>query len=259
MNIVKTKSIEDLSSKNANQNLNNPNPYLRKYGSHIKSHFSQSRCEIFESSDDETNVRVKKPEQTNSINSLHMVNSSKNSSNSALKINNNSSLQHFDREKLLSKVNKSKYGEDSATNIHNSPSICLEQSPYSPQKSKERQIQENNLQIVEKESLEDDLENNDYDDDNGSQLIIMGSRKSSLGSLKSFDFDTNNLTEPGTEIINKFQNHLEKKDPKKNSLMLNLQNNNLQNNDQSKTNQSEKSTANNSICHTEDSKSIKDK
>ena len=55
-----------------NPNHDNPNPYLRRYGSHVKSHFSQSRCEFFESSDEE-----KKPESaqqnTNNVNSLDHI------------------------------------------------------------------------------------------------------------------------------------------------------------------------------------------
>lgn len=254
MNIIKTKSIEDLNTKNCSQNSDNPNPYIRKYGSYIKSHFSQSKCEIFESSDDEPIVLIKDSKQKNSINSLHMINSHENSLKCVLNTNNNSSLQHFDREKLLSKIHKSKYGDSPVANIQNSPSICLEQSPHSPQEYKERNIEENNLQIQEKDSLEDDLENNSYDDGNGSQLIIMGSRKSSLGSFRSIDFDTTNLIEPGTEINPKVDNQNEKEHVKQNYLIINREKNNLKLNNQSKTNQSENSTANNSICHTEDNK-----
>lgn len=54
-----------------NSNHDNPNPYVRRYGSHVKSHFSQSRCEFFESSDEEKPPESGAP--NNNVNSLDHI------------------------------------------------------------------------------------------------------------------------------------------------------------------------------------------
>lgn len=254
MSIVKTKSIEDLNSKNNSQNNSNPNPYIRKYGSYVKSHFSQSKCEIFGSSDEEPVVYNGSGNmmnsQNNNMNSLDAINCNGNIFNPLSKPINNSSLQHFDREKLFNPSNKSKYDNNSLVHIKNSPSICSEHSPWANKDNEGKVIQENDLQINDKDSLQDDLE---YEDDNNSQLIIMGSRKSSFESLRSVEFDTNNLNEPGTEMTPQANNQIEEEDDES-RFIGNSENNEFQSDKQFKVNQSVNTTANNSICQTDENK-----
>ena len=70
---LKTETPPTPEPVKTNPNQDNPNPYFRRYGSHVKSHFSQSRCEFFESSDDDQEANKLK-ENKNNVNSLGHIN-----------------------------------------------------------------------------------------------------------------------------------------------------------------------------------------
>ena len=212
MQKLQKKSIEELDSKNKSENSENPNPYIRRYGSYIKSHFSHSRCEIFNSSEDEDCSNVNQiPTQQNSLNSMGSM-------TLQMEFNrpgNNSSLHNLDRKIFQPNLGKSIYGGKSVNHIKNSPSIDRENSneQVSHFHNSEKIDVENTIQNKQpvRNSLEMELD--DDDQDNRSELIINRSRKSSYNSLKSLDCVSNNLAEPGTEFLFKidFQNGLNQK------------------------------------------------
>ena len=185
MEILKSKSIEDFEVQKTNDNILNPNPYFRRYGSHIKSHFSQSKCEIFGSLDEEitSNVNVIQTDKK-SLNSMGSINV-RSDFNKPSNVN-NSSLHNLDRSHKLV-INKSLYGARSVKHVKNKPSIDKTNIPVLPVVSAKKKIDPFDLE---------------FGDDAGqsSSLIIKKSRNPSLDSFKSIDFDVKNLTEPGTDF-----------------------------------------------------------
>ena len=185
MELLRTKSIESLNEKNKGENIENPNPYIRRFGSHIKSHFSQSRCEIFGSSDEEKgSLKNQAGTQMNSMNSMGSMRVEFNHPGEQ----NKSSLQNLDNLRKKEQVKHSTYRLGSSYHIKNKLSI-----DHGPSK-----------QFKEDQQFELDLESpeNEYQ----GNLIINKSRKSSKNSLNSVDFDTANLIEPGTEQIMEVKN-----------------------------------------------------
>lgn len=184
MEMLRTKSIESIGDKSGAENNGNPNPYIRRFGSHIKSHFSQSRCEIFDSSDEERgSLKNQAGTQMNSMNSMGSMRVEFNKPRDQ----NKSSLQNLDSLQQKKPAKQSKYRVGSTLHIKNNPSI-------------DRGAQQISLQ---REFFEDAP-----DKSQGGVPIEVEesgdagpSRKSSINSLHSIDFDTNNLTEPGADFI----------------------------------------------------------
>ena len=268
---MKTKSIEDLNSKNEGVNSDSPNPYIRKYGSFVKSHFSQSKCEIFNSSDEEDKVpnnvsmHFNNSQNEANLNSLDKINSQNNNFNFNSELAYKSSLQHLDNTKSPNIANKSLYCNKSEVLLKNSPSICNDKNSPELLCPNLQVLEEKNMHLEnDADSLEADLQNEE-ENLNGSQLIITGSRRSSVGSFRSVDFDTNNLNEPGTDlqIGNSNKIEVEDEDENKNNSNSNRQIeqeeetfNSSNNNPSSiiKNGKSENTTANNSFCLQNDNK-----
>jgi hypothetical protein len=196
MEILRTKSIESIGDKSSNENNGNPNPYIRRYGSHIKSHFSQSRCEIFDSSDEEKgSLKNQVGTQLNSMNSMGSMRVEFNRP----KGENQSSLQNLDCIKGRRKVQKSKYRLGSTCHVKNNPSIDRSSGYLNFQEP----VPKGNAIEVENDSEPQcmDLDIEHPGPGNLPQNDLQGSRKSSIGSLHSVEFDTNNLIEPGADFI----------------------------------------------------------
>ena len=197
MEILRTKSIESLEDKSKGENNENPNPYIRRFGSHIKSHFSQSRCEIFDSSDDEKgSLKNQVGTQMNSMNSMGSMRAGFNKPGE----NNKSSLQNLDSLKRKDKLKLSNYRLGSTSHIKNNPSIDRGNNHLD---LKNQFFKEDNEEQKNNKKFELDLEA--PENENKNNLIIEKSRKSSLESLHSMEFDTNNLNEPGAPHINNLQ------------------------------------------------------
>lgn len=226
MQLLKTKSIESLKEKNTVENKENPNPYIRRFGSHIKSHFSHSRCEIFDSSEDEKgSLRNQVGTEMSSMNSLGSMQVEFNRPG----FNNKSSLQNLDLLKRKNKVKKSNYRLGSISHIKNNPSIDRDKSNlHQTQKMFKEDIEEETEQAKTKFKLDIETSENNC----GSLLIINKSDNSSNESIKSIGSDTDNLIEPGADFVLQLQNENKNKIQEENlDLKLDEQN----------------STANNSI------------
>jgi len=201
MELLRTKSIESLNEKAKGENNENPNPYIRRFGSHIKSHFSQSRCEIFDSSDDEQgSLKNQVGTQMNSMNSMGSMRVEFNRPGEQ----NKSSLQNLDSLRRKDQIKHSSYRMGSSNHIKNSPSIDHGTSSLMPSNKFKT---ENTNQF----KLDIETPENEYQ----GQLIINKSRKSSVDSIKSEDFDTNNLIEPGTEQLLLLQQEMKNENPNK--------------------------------------------
>ena len=170
--LLRTKTIEEVEPKILVSNSESVNPYVRRYGSHVKSHFSQSRCEFFESSEDETQLKISPENNVNSLNHIENI-----------------------------EAHGSKFVNKSLNNIKNelkAEQIIKEQNPPSIDGNNSKE----NLQITpqktlkRKDSLEMELDEEDDEWDNRSELIIR-SHKSSI-SNDSFDSQLGDLGEPGT-------------------------------------------------------------
>ena len=258
---MKTKSIEDLNSKSESENSANPNPYIRKYGSFVKSHFSQSKCEIFNSDDDEDKVpnnvsmHFNNSHNESNLNSLDKINSQNNNFNFKGELPNKSSLQQLENLKSPNIANKSLYCNKSDILLKNSPSICNDKNSPEVLCPNLQVLEEKNMHLEnDADSLEAELQNEE-ENLNGSQLIITGSRRSSVGSFRSVDFDTNNLNEPGTELEANNQNKIEVENENDSSFNRQIEqeeeiSNSLNNNGSFnfKNGKSENTTANNSFC-----------
>lgn len=193
-----------------NPNYDNPNPYFRRFGSHVKSHFSQSRCEFFESSEEET------PGQepcgpANNVNSLNHINDFKPESKANQSEDNLNSAGKAPANAKLGFLTVS-------GTMGKSPSIDSEHSPRkSPKKGPGPLISQENFPALNvnggspevntfsrKDSLEMELDEMDGDSDKKSALIIK-SRRGSI-SQDSFDSGTEKI-EPEKLLVNQhFQN-----------------------------------------------------
>ena len=203
MQVLRTKSIESIKEKDNKENKTNPNPYIRRFGSHIKSHFSQSRCEIFDSSEDEKgSLRNQVGTQMNSMNSMGSMKVEFNRPG----YENKSSLQNLDNVKRKNKIKKSNYRLGSTCHVKNNPSID-KGSPFLG--LKEKVFGEDLLEEEKKNKFKLDIE--EGENDTGSLLIINKSRKSDNESLNSAGSDTNNLIEPGAELVLQLQNESKNK------------------------------------------------
>lgn len=190
MEMLRTKSIESLQDKNKSENNENPNPYIRRFGSHIKSHFSRSHCEIFDSGEENKgSLKNQAGTQMNSLNSMGSMRADFNQPGQQ----NKSSLQNLDSVRRKDRVKHSNYRLGSSTHVKNSPSIDRGSRHLRPgQLNLEEQAPEASQFKLDLESPENECEG---------RLIINKSGKSSVGSLQSLDSDTANLVEPGTELI----------------------------------------------------------
>lgn len=190
MEMLRTKSIESLQDKNKSENNENPNPYIRRFGSHIKSHFSRSRCEIFDSADeDKGSLHNQAGTQMNSLHSMGSMRADFSQPGEG----NKSSLQNLDSLRRKERVKHSSYRMGSSTHIKNSPSIDRGSEHSRPgQLDLEQEAPDASQFKLDLESPENECQG---------KLIITRSRKSSLDSVPSVDSDTANLIEPGTELI----------------------------------------------------------
>ena len=199
MNILRTKSIEDIENKTkCTTNISNKNPYIRRYGSHKKSHFSQSKCELFDSDEEQLDKDKKMPKKPiiNKFGSIDLEHGRKTSES-----NNNSSLQNLDgSHQLLAKRNL--YGGRSNSHVKNNPSIGNNnlESDWIKNDCGYKLGIENKIQL-EGDEDEDDIQNisnrkyNVMKDDIVNNVFNVSQNQ----SLKNIEFDTSNLAEPGTE------------------------------------------------------------
>ena len=115
------KSLNKIHSPRSTSNDSNPNPYLRRFGSHIKSHFSQSNCEIFDSAEED---------EVGESRALGVMGDGGSMSSMGSMVvkkefnrpGNNSSLQNLDRGHLEA-PGKSLYGGRSVSHLKNRPSL----------------------------------------------------------------------------------------------------------------------------------------
>lgn len=184
------KVLEVKEERKNKKSRESPNPYVRRWGSHIKSHFSQSQCEFFESSGDE-----KKP---------------------TLTINNNNanSLKHLEvgSEGIAADPN----APTASLDLTNTPAQAVHKSSLMVTSEIEMGLPDTDTLKIKspvttdhrrKNSLEMELEEMDEtemndDDDVRSVLMIRSHRSES--SEEEIDSDFEGLVEPGAEIIPKF-------------------------------------------------------
>lgn len=199
---------QDQPSRNPNHD--NPNPYLRRYGSHVKSHFSQSRCEFFESSEDEDNLMT----TPNNVNSLNHINDIKAESKTNQSENNlrPANQSQFDQVKQDFLTESGTLGKSPSIDSGHSP----QQSPRkaSPQESgvlgqvPTLNVNGENADLKDftrKDSLELELEGLDDGEDDRKSALIIKSRRDSV-SQDSFD-EGGNQIQPEKQFVNKhFQN-----------------------------------------------------
>jgi len=195
-----------------NPNQNNPNPYLRRYGSHVKSHFSQSRCEFFESSDEEDS-KIKSKDNRNNVNSLEHINDIKIEANNK----GNQSASHMGpaKGKDINQVKEEFFTTSTNGNMGKSPSIdsnCSNSNDKTPQENlplPEVNVPDINVNgestnemktLNRKDSLEMELDEMDDDEDRKSALIIK-SRRDSV-SQDSFD-EGGDKVKPEALFVNK--------------------------------------------------------
>lgn len=204
-------SSNDPPTQNANQN--NPNPYLRRYGSHVKSHFSQSRCEFFESSEEDNKIPQ---ENKNNVNSLDHIKDIKTDG----QINHSSNYvgpaqgKNIDQVKEEFFTNNGKMGKSPSIDSQNE---TMEDSVPLP----EMHIPNLNIngegvgskELQRKDSLEMELDDMDDEDDRKSALIIK-SRRGSV-SEDSFDEGGDNI-KPDVLFVNKHFKNGEVVENKKN-------------------------------------------
>ena len=171
------KSIDDVPRERTSSNEGNPNPYLRRFGSHVKSHFSKSNCEIFGSDEDENTSKALaiqgNPGSMSSMGSM-VVRTEFNAPG------NNSSLHNLDREHHLV-PGKSMYGGRSAYHLKNNASLGGNNDPTV------EQFENGNTC-----SGKIDIETND---------ILSPNLNDSVESLNSVDMGLETLAEPGTENV----------------------------------------------------------
>lgn len=180
------KMVEKKEEQKHKKNQESPNPYVRRWGSHIKSHFSQSQCEFFESSGDEQ-------QPTLTINN-----------------NNVNSLNHLEdkrpegRVSLDAPVASLDLTEESQRSQNKSSLMVKNQLLLSATKMQddgsEKTLQRKNSLEMELEEM--DEQEKDDDEDAKSALIIRSHR--SNDSEEEIDSDFEGLIEPGAEIIPKF-------------------------------------------------------
>jgi len=183
-----------------NPNQDNPNPYFRRYGSHVKSHFSQSRCEFFESSDDDQE-RTKPKENNNNVNSLGHINDIKQESKG------NQSTNNIGTETGKDSLEKSKKKFLTVQGtLGRSPSI---DSGVSAEKEEESiptiKINEENIPetgFQRKDSLEMELDEMEDDEEDKKSALIIKSRRDSI-SEDSFE-KQGEQEAPKAQFINKF-------------------------------------------------------
>lgn len=198
----KTETPPTPEAIKTNPNQDNPNPYFRRYGSHVKSHFSQSRCEFFESSDDDQQG-VQTQENKNNVNSLGHINDVKQEFKGNQSTNNITS----ENDKNTLDKTKKQFMTVQGT-MGRSPSI---DSGILEEKENESvptiKINEENIPDTDyqrKDSLEMELDEMDDDEDKKSALIIK-SRRDSI-SDDSFEKEEGKDA-PKDQFINKyFQN-----------------------------------------------------
>ena len=211
MNPIKNKTVEDVGYDLRGDNSNNPNPYIRKYGSLIKSHFSYSGSEIFNFCDKEINKEFLKHsdknqhiknfnnfESLNFINEIDQVFDKTPYTHQTVSVSNLNSMNQCPFENFNTESNDFKNISIQSPSIKN---VEKEDFWFSDnhKRTEHNILEENNISINNNpdddvDSLEADLQELD-NDDSKSQLVILGSRKSSFGSFRSIDFDTNNLKE----------------------------------------------------------------
>jgi hypothetical protein len=190
-----------------NQNRDNPNPYLRRYGSHVKSHFSQSRCEFFESSDEE-NKQNQEPVNTNNVNSLDHINDIRPEQSRNISENNIPRTSNLkpkaqglqDMEKETNTLGKSP-SIDSGHSGKQSPQKQPEELPPTDVPNLNLNGQEMGLQ--RKDSLEMELDEFDEQESDRKSALIIKSRRGSVSS-DSFDRDAEGQIKPEKGFVNKF-------------------------------------------------------
>ena len=212
-NKPKVAVVSNNEQSKRNPNHANPNPYLRRYGSHVKSHFSQSRCEFFESSEEE-NENQDLTKNTNNVNSLNHIGDIKTESKGNQSENNLNSTNP-------AQINHIKEGFLTVSGtMGKSPSIDSQNSPHASPKKNENipmhpPVNLPTLNVngesadlkdfTRKDSLELELEGMDDGEDDRKSALIIKSRRDSV-SQNSFDSVAEKI-EPEKEFLNKhFQN-----------------------------------------------------
>ena len=211
-NQPKLVSEQDPPPQKKMAHKDNPNPYLRRYGSHVKSHFSQSRCEFFESSDEEEIPSINL-ENKNNVNSLDHIKDIK------MEVTENTSENNIKRVSGLKPIDKIK-GEFMTTPspLGKSPSIdsghSLENSPHKKDPEKELEMTEvptlningeeaSERGLQRKDSLEMELDEIDDQEADRKSALIIKSRRDSI-SEDSFDKEDSKDEKPEKEFVNKF-------------------------------------------------------
>lgn len=210
----KPKEVVGPKPENPNRNPNhdNPNPYLRRYGSHVKSHFSQSRCEFFESSDEEKDANDP-TKNLNNVNSLNHINDIKtesktNQSENNLGVNNQAHLNQIKQGFLTVSGTMGKSPSiDSNNSGQNSPGkdsegvLLLDEVPILNVNGENADLKD----FTRKDSLELELEGMDDGEDDRKSALIIKSRRDSI-SQDSFDEGADPIR-PEKQFVNKhFQN-----------------------------------------------------
>lgn len=171
------KSIDDVPRERSSSNEGSPNPYLRRFGSHVKSHFSRSNCEIFGSDEEaETSKALGIQGNPGSMSSMGSMVVRKEFNRPG----NNSSLHNLDREHHLV-PGKSMYGGRSAYHLKNNGSLGGNHDPTVEQFENENRGSE-----------KIEIETND---------ILSMNRNESVESLDSAEMGPETLAEPGTEHV----------------------------------------------------------
>lgn len=180
------KIIEKKEDQKTKKNQESPNPYVRRWGSHIKSHFSQSQCEFFESSGDEAQPTL--TINNNNVNSLNHLEDKRTEGRVSLDapVASLDLTEESQRNQTKSSLMVKNQLLLSATKMH-------EDNPQNP-------LQRKNSLEMELEEM-DELEKDD-DEDAKSALIIRSHR--SNDSEDEIDSDFEGLIEPGAEITPKF-------------------------------------------------------
>ena len=187
--LLRTKTIEE-EEKVVHKEIEHKNPYIRLYGSKVKSHFSQSHCEFFEESDEDKKLQTQK--HCNNIDSLDHI------KNMSSLTGNNSNLP-------ASPVQNQKNPVHNRASIY-SGDLNNNDSPTDHDNIEEKSIQMKNSLDLEMEEMDNEKDNldvnmeHDSEDDKKSALIIH-SRRSSF-STDSIDFD--NLKENSSLSVQKF-------------------------------------------------------
>lgn len=184
---MKIKTLEEIDSTKAVKNETSV-PFIKQFTSRIKSHFSQSKGEFFESSDEEHSSP--KNRMHNDPMSLKHIGSDKKYNDSPRISNPN--ITDLNGQNFVSHMKK-----DNEINVASADNL------ESPRINVRKDSLEEELEEMEQKEREN--KNNNNDEDEVKSTLVIRSRKGS-DSLKSVDSNFNNLIEINTEKAPKNKN-----------------------------------------------------